>query len=176
MPRQIRSVEERFLAKVDKTSSPYGCWLWLNATQRGGYGCMRVSTHKLDSAPRIAWKLYRGEIPPDTDVLHDCPGGDNKACCNPAHLYLGDQKINAEDAEAKGQFHHPVGVANGKTKMTADQVRLAIKLRQETSMSCRQIAEAIGGNVKGPAVYAIFRGDSWRHITNFQLTTTPSAS
>lgn len=164
MPRKVRSIEERFWSKVDKTSSPHGCWLWNGAKQKG-YGCLQVGTHakpKLESAPRIAWTLYRGPIPEGADVLHNCPGGDNPACCNPDHLYLGNQKINAEDAEQKGQFHHPIGTANGKSKLNPDKVREAWRLRK-LGYSCRVIAEMIGG-VKGQCVYDVFRGRTWKHI------------
>jgi hypothetical protein len=33
-------------------------------------------------------------------VLHLC---DNPPCCNPAHLHLGDQKINADERHARGR-------------------------------------------------------------------------
>lgn len=51
---------------------------------------------------RASWILHFGEIPDGLHVLHDCPGGDNKACVNPAHLWLGTHHENILDASRKG--------------------------------------------------------------------------
>lgn len=37
----------------------------------------------------VAWKEYRGEIPPDKKILMSC---ENAACFAPDHLYAGDQR------------------------------------------------------------------------------------
>lgn len=37
-------------------------------------------------------------------VLHHC---DNPPCVNPAHLFLGDWKLNAHDSMAKGRAKRP---------------------------------------------------------------------
>lgn len=164
MPRKIRSVEERFWSRVDKTSSPNGCWLWPGAKQKG-YGCIQVGTHdnpKLKATHILAWELLRGPIPKGMEVMHNCPGGDNKACCNPEHCILGTRKQHADDTEAKGQYNHPVGIANGKSKLTPEKVVQAWQLKK-LGYSCRQIAEIVGG-VTGSAIYDLFRGRTWKHL------------
>lgn len=103
LPPRYATLEERFWAKVDKTSSPNGCWLWTAALWPNGYGHFVMPTHHA-LAHRVSWELINGPIPDETDVLHNCPNGDNKACLNPEHLWLGTQHDNALDAVKKGQF------------------------------------------------------------------------
>lgn len=87
-----------------------GCWLW-QAGQSLGYGEMRVLGRAV-LAHRFSWELHHGTIPKGLYVLHNCPGGDNRACVNPAHLWLGTHLQNIADAKAKKQFlsgeNHPL--------------------------------------------------------------------
>lgn len=76
-----------------------GCWLWMRSYDEDGYGQVhhngkRYRTH------RLAWELYRGEIPNGLLVLHKC---DVTACVNPDHLFLGTVQDNATDRVRKGR-------------------------------------------------------------------------
>lgn len=76
---------EGFWAAIVKSDS--GCWGWLRARHREGFGIMtRWRGHRNVSAHRIMWQIKFGEIPPGQHVLHRC--GD-AACLNPEHLYIG---------------------------------------------------------------------------------------
>jgi hypothetical protein len=82
-----------------------GCWNWQLSKDRVGYGRLRVSlgtreNFRHTSAHRYAFELWRGEIPAGMHVLHTC---DNRACCNPSHLFLGTAKDNMRDMWAKGR-------------------------------------------------------------------------
>lgn len=98
----MRSVEERFWAKVKKTD---GCWLWTGATgqkpdraygQIWQDGRQRKATH-------VSWELHHGKpVPPGAHVLHTC---DIPRCVRPDHLYLGDPKANAQDRSRRGRHH-----------------------------------------------------------------------
>lgn len=103
---------ERFWKKVDKSGGPDACWLWTASKSTDGYGRFRAI--KKLAAHRVAWTLTYGQIPYDgshlsTCVCHDCPGGDNPACCNPSHLFLGSHSDNMVDKERKGRGNHPRG-------------------------------------------------------------------
>src|SRR5205085_4443996 len=53
---------------------------------------------------RLSWILHHGPIPDELFVLHDCPAGDQPACLNPAHLWLGTEQDNTLDALKKGRL------------------------------------------------------------------------
>lgn len=98
-----------FWAKVDKTSSPHGCWLWTAGRFPDGYGCFSLERRAV-GAHRLSWFLANGDIPDDKPcVLHrcdvHCPPGDigYRRCVNPAHLWLGTHADNMTDRNAKGR-------------------------------------------------------------------------
>jgi len=91
------SVEELFWRNVKKTDS---CWLWIAGTSGVGYGMMRYRNRGL-SAHRISWEIHNGPIPDGMEVCHNCPGGDNKMCVRPDHLFLGTHADNMQDYRNK---------------------------------------------------------------------------
>lgn len=92
-----QNVEERFLAKVDK-SGANGCWNWTAAGRGNGYGTIKIDGKARD-AHRVAHEMWIGEIPKGMVVMHKC---DNRSCVNPEHLQLGSYRDNHTDAIAKG--------------------------------------------------------------------------
>lgn len=91
-------IVERFEAKINKTES---CWLWTAAKYVDGYGAFRLSNpRRQERAHRVAWQLYRGEIPNGLHVLHRC---DVRECVNPFHLYLGTNADNVADRQQRGR-------------------------------------------------------------------------
>ena len=87
----------RFWKKVDTSAGGDECWQWMGGMHSRGYGRMRWK-YGVESSHRIAWELTNGAVPAGLHVLHKC---DNRACCNPAHLWLGTQSDNMQDKVKK---------------------------------------------------------------------------
>lgn len=58
-----------------------------------GYGSLWTGKRNM-TAPRAAWRAFKGEIPNGLFVLHKC---NNKLCVNLKHLYLGTHQQNVDD-------------------------------------------------------------------------------
>src|ERR1019366_7994311 len=67
---------------------------------------MRNGVPIQDRAHRYSWELHNGKIPDGLCVLHNCPDGDNPACVNPAHLFIGTKADNNADITQKGRYNH----------------------------------------------------------------------
>lgn len=100
---------DRFWSHVDRSGGPDACWLWMIGLQANGYGRITIdgAGHR---AHRVAWQLTNGPIPDGMIVCHSCdvryPIGDitYRRCCNPAHLWLGTNAANSQDASYKGRL------------------------------------------------------------------------
>jgi hypothetical protein len=95
---------QRFWAKVRKTET---CWIWSAAFYTNGYGQITSAHSHCIRAHRASWIICKGPIPTGLKVLHNCPEGDNPACVNPDHLWIGTCKDNTHDMIAKGRLAVP---------------------------------------------------------------------
>lgn len=78
-----------------------GCWVYQGFRQRLGYG--DISYRGVNQrAHRVAYKLWKGEIPAGLDILHKC---DNPPCCNPDHLKAGTAKENALESRDRKRHY-----------------------------------------------------------------------
>ncbi len=167
------TLEDRFWAKVQKTDS---CWLWIASKNQCGYGLFATEPRpngsmKMEPAHRVSWRIHFGDIPQGLLVLHNCPGGDNPSCVNPAHLWLGTDHDNAWDKSAKGRsvkgqhFPHALrckGENTWSAKLTEDDVR-AIRTARSEGVSASILAEKYG--ISKTQVWCIARRAKWKHIT-----------
>ena len=144
--------EEMFWSKVDK-NAPNGCWHYLGHINRDGYGVIKLDGYYL--AHRYAYEKVIGKIPDGLHALHKC---NNPRCCNPEHLYLGDDAANAQDKVRAGRSTR--GERNHTARLTAAQVleirALRGKLKQE------DIAAQYG--ISFSYVYQIWGRHTWRHL------------
>ena len=76
-----------------------GCWEWLGTKSYQGRGMFGLNAYQPEQAARLMYMLKRGD-PGDLLVLHTC---DNLGCVNPAHLELGTQSKNIQDAWDRGR-------------------------------------------------------------------------
>lgn len=148
------------------------CWPWdgylSNGTAKGGggYGMVRHPGAKQRrelatlSAHRVAWQLGIGTIPEGLLVLHAC---DNRACCNPAHLFLGDDKANSDDMMQKKRGRKARGSEQHLAKLTEEGVRVIRQERAQTPPTpLKELAERFG--VSLVAVSLVARGVTWKHV------------
>lgn len=142
---QIAHAEDRLRSKLVNDGE---CRVYASAADKDGYGLFQVHGYAM-RAHRVAWMLWRGEIPDGMFVLHRC---DNPPCCNPDHLFLGTSRDNIDDMlrkgrQAKGERHgsriHP-GCSRWKP---THKFRLHPELIQPTAVAMRPELAARGERV-----------------------------
>lgn len=108
---------------------------------------------------RIAYEIYKGNIPDLLLVRHTC---DNRKCVNPNHLMLGTQNDNIKDMWQRGRQpkygYDFKGEKNPFSKLKDNQV-LEIK---KSSLSHNALAEIYG--VSSSTIGMIKAGETWTHI------------
>lgn len=120
----IESDRIRFWAKVNRhgpvmPEMETPCWLWTAGKDHDlGYGRFRLHG-KQQRAHRIAFVLSGGvftEAKPQAN--HRCH---NRVCCNPDHMYAGNQLENVRDMVEAGTLSRARGEKNGSAKLTDAQ-------------------------------------------------------
>lgn len=78
------------------------CVEWRGPKTHNGYGTatLTVAGRRVVRVHRAIYIAMHGPIPDEMMVLHRC---DNRACINPAHLYLGTAQDNADDCGTRGR-------------------------------------------------------------------------
>lgn len=153
------SLEERFWPKVDKRGE---CWLWTGAVTNG-YGVMSLKFGRgftQIGAHRISYYLEHGSIPLGMDILHKC---DTPLCVRPSHLFAGDATANALDAMSKNRLKFPVGIANGRSKLTPHQIRIIRRLVHSRESSTKEIARRFG--IHSATVRQICKRETWKQVS-----------
>lgn len=112
----MRTALQRFWEKVVVLQN--GCWQWIGALDRDGYGRFRLEGESL-SAHRAAWMFFIGILRPGVVLDHLCRF---RACVNPQHLEpvtsgentlrspIAITAVNAEKTHCK--YGHPFDSLN----------------------------------------------------------------
>lgn len=169
-PLTARDIK-RFWSKVAK-GEPTECWEWLGRLDKRGYGhfetMFRVArgefVHYHHIASRLAWEITNGPVARGKMCCHVC---DNRACCNPAHMFLGTAQDNMADMRAKGRAVPPPrlrqdGEHNPSAKITADDVR-RIRARFNEGEHRRALADEY--HLAPRTIRHILNRTRWAHIT-----------
>jgi len=164
-----KNTPESFWARVQR-KRPDDCWEWQGAKTSSGYGNLSWGGQHVQ-AHRVAYLLSYGGIAPETKfrqvgvakrykrfVLHRC---DNRACCNPAHLFLGSMRANLLDAYSKGRKTQPRS-AHANAKLAPMQVR-DIRAAYNAG-GIRQIELAGRYGVSQRAISLVVRGETYKDI------------
>lgn len=166
---------DNFIAKQGRRGETE-CWIWEAGKCSDGYGAFTIGKDSV-TAHRVSYQLHFGPIPMGICVLHNCPNGDNRACTNPNHLWLGTHLDNMRDMERKGRGNHPSGDRNGKrtkpecvkvgeacnlTKLTEKQVR-EIRALSDQGRTRVEVSRMFG--VTPECISSIALRVSWKHLT-----------
>lgn len=147
------------------TVAANGCWIWKLDKNEWGYGRTRRPVLGARLAHRIAWRALVGPIPDDRRVLHNCPGGDNPACCNPEHLFLGTDADNMQDMVRKGRNADHRGELSATAKLTDEAVRHIRATADGATRGPTTIsALARQHGVSRRAIKFALGGTTWRHV------------
>jgi hypothetical protein len=156
MPYPLNSAS-MFWSKVDRGSGEQSCWPWQGSLATGGYGRFSFQG-KARRAHQVAYFLTHGRWP-EPLCCHRC---DNRACCNPAHLFQGTSSDNNRDMCAKGRNVRPIGERHGCAKLTEQDVR---DIRANYAL-CRVTQGTLAARfgVRPCTISEIINRKSWGHL------------
>lgn len=163
--RAAQSFESRFWRAVMFVPL-HECWEWGGTITRNGYGVLEGPSRDRPRirplAHRFSWELHFGPIPAQLCVLHRC---DNRACVNPAHLFLGTIADNNADMYTKGRGS-PAGLRpmQGEAHPRPNR-KLSVDAVREIRVSSEPVAAlASRFGVDRETVRDVLKGRTWRWL------------
>lgn len=148
---------DRFWSKVSM-SDRNACWPWTGSTSKDGYGHFRMGPKQVLAASRAAYMLHHNvdAIPAGLLVMHSC---DNRSCCNPRHLSLGDHAANMRDRNVKGRQAR--GAGHAAARLTPEKV---LELRKANPSGLALGRWARIHRVSTATAYHAKVGLTWKHV------------
>ena len=164
MPRDYYTGSHRYY--LDKIAEDYrngwisfGCIPAPGWRDGNGYGRVQVRTEGgMYRSHNYTLRKAVGPHPPGrTHAAHACRG---KGCVNPAHLSWKSAKGNADDRSRDGT--QPAGEANGRAKLSDDDVLEIHRLYATGGWSHRKLGERYG--LSHRRIGRILSGEAWAHL------------
>jgi hypothetical protein len=155
MAPPLISIEQKLLRYA---VSENGCWNWVAAKDRDGYGLLTHHRGKQIRAHRASYEFHVAKISVGLLVCHSC---DNPSCINPNHLFVGTSKENTRDMLDKNRRPVLRGERHPNAKLTNDQVTQIKQLRSENRL-LKDIANQF--NISFQTVSSITKGTTWNSI------------
>lgn len=103
MTKRNLTERQRFELYVSTTVGPCPRMFVGKSGTKKGYGNFKSPTSGSKLAHRVAYRLYKGSIDPDLDVLHSC---DIRRCVTEEHLRQGTNLENVQDALDRDRYSH----------------------------------------------------------------------
>jgi hypothetical protein len=153
----------RFWSKVNVQRSNADCWEWTASTFPNGYGQFTINGRPLQAHRFAWWHFHGGDSVEPTPLVQVCHSCDNRKCCNPAHLFVGNAKENVRDCMVKGR-RAPArsGERSNWAKLTDEIVR-EIRRRYATNT---ETYESLGREfgIQTSNVGHIVKRRTWCHV------------
>jgi hypothetical protein len=106
---------------------------------------------------RATFEMVNGPIPAGAVICHTC---DQSLCCNPDHLFLGNQSVNVQDAIRKGRW--PSGEGHPSHILTQEQTFFIKRHCQPKHPEFGPTALARRFGVSYSTIQNVYRGEKWR--------------
>lgn len=82
---------EKFISYIKFDANDQGCWFWMGARNKNGYGRCSANSQKNKYAHRVSYASFVCKIPLGYEVDHICK---IRYCVNPDHLEIVDRTEN----------------------------------------------------------------------------------
>lgn len=137
-----------------------GCWEWTGGIYKvSGYGRVQIDG-KSTTAHHAVYEMLRGPLSAEQNVCHDCPGGDNRLCVNPDHMFIGTDAQNNADMVSKGRNARGERIAS--SKLTVELVRQIRREYKPFVLGSHRLARRFG--VSKCTVQRIINREVWKHV------------
>ena len=109
-----------FISKIKFTINTKDCWKWQAYIDKRGYGTFWISAYEtMMKAHRLFYYLINNLVI-NEDCLHKC---DNPSCCNPFHIYEGNDLNNSNDKYLRNRQVHLKNENHGMCYISNDLAR-----------------------------------------------------
>lgn len=158
-PGILQEYIDRFWSRVN-ILGPGDCWKWQGATPRH-YGHYHYGPDGT-SCNRFVLMLKLGRfLVGDEQALHNC---DNPPCCNPKHIFLGNNAINVRDKMDKGRLNLRYGEDHHDARLTNAKARKIRKMHVQNGglFTTPELAEFF--RVSRGIIKNVIQGKTYRNV------------